>query len=84
MKDATKVLLAAILGVIILEGIALARGIDGTLLSLSIGALCALAGIAFPSPTTIYTKSNRSLNRCWGCPCNLTTYINNSYCGICS
>ena len=50
MKDATKVSLAAILGVIILEGIALARGMDGTLLSLSIGALCALAGVAFPSP----------------------------------
>ena len=50
MKDATKISLAAILGVIILEGIALARGMDGTLLSLSIGALCALAGVALPSP----------------------------------
>ena len=50
MKDTTKVSLAAILGVIILEGIALARGIDGTLLSLSIGALCALAGVALPNP----------------------------------
>ena len=50
MKDATKVSLAAILGVIILEGIALAEGVDGTLLSLSIGALCALAGVALPNP----------------------------------
>jgi len=44
MKDATKISLACVLGIVILEGIALARGMDGTLLSLSIGALCALAG----------------------------------------
>ena len=50
MKDATKISLAAILGVIILEGISLAKGMDGILLSLSIGALCALAGVALPSP----------------------------------
>ena len=50
MKDATKVSLATILGVIILERIALVKGMDRTLLNLSIGALCALAGIAFPSP----------------------------------
>ena len=50
MKDATKVSLAAILGVMVLEGIALAKGMDGALLSLSIGALCTLAGVALPSP----------------------------------
>ena len=50
MKDATKISLACVLGIVILEGIALAKGMDGTLLSLSIGALCALAGVALPSP----------------------------------
>jgi len=50
MKDATKISLACVLGVVILEGIALLKGMDGTLLSLAIGALCALAGVALPSP----------------------------------
>ena len=50
MKDATKISLACVLGVVVLEGIALMKGMDGTLLSLSIGALCALAGVALPSP----------------------------------
>ena len=50
MKDATKISLACVLGIVLLEGIALAKGMDGTLLSLSIGALCALAGVALPSP----------------------------------
>ena len=31
MKDATKISLACVLGVVILEGIALAKGMDGTL-----------------------------------------------------
>ena len=50
VKDTTKISLACVLGIVILEGIALAKGMDGTLLSLSIGALCALAGVALPSP----------------------------------
>ena len=36
--------LAAIVGVIILEAIALSHGINGTILILAIGALCGLGG----------------------------------------
>lgn len=59
-------ILAAIVGIIILESQALAAGINGTLLILAIGAICGLAGYeirdiikmlkrGFPPPSTSST-----------------------------
>ena len=48
--------ISAILGVVIMETVALCNGIDGTLLMVSIGAVCGLGGYQLSS----------HINRCKG------------------
>ena len=44
MKDKTLITLSAMLSIMILEGIALYKGVDGTALSWVVGTLAGLAG----------------------------------------
>ena len=44
-KQNVPVIITAILAIVLLEGYALYQGIDGKVLTLAIGAVCALAGI---------------------------------------
>lgn len=46
------VLIAAIAGIVVLEGIALWKGIDGWLLSVGIAAIAGIAGWALPQLKT--------------------------------
>ena len=46
----TKLVMTAVICVAALEGIALLIGFNGTLLTLTIGAICALVGVAIPTP----------------------------------
>jgi len=44
------VICTAIAGIVIIEAIALFKGVDGTYLSMAIGALAFLFGLGVPSP----------------------------------
>lgn len=43
-KQNVPIIITAIVGIVILEAIALTKGMNGTILALSMGAVCALAG----------------------------------------
>ena len=45
-----EIVLAAIVGVTVIEVTAIFHGINGTLMKLCIGAICALAGVMLPNP----------------------------------
>ena len=46
----TSVIITAILCLTIIESIALFKGVDGVLLTMIVGAICALAGWILPQP----------------------------------
>lgn len=50
MEDKTKIIIAAISGIVILEAVALFNGINGSLLALVVAAISGLAGYILPSP----------------------------------
>ena len=52
-KTNWKVIVGAIAGIVILDGIALFKGIDGTMFSLSLAAIAGLAGYVLPSPLQV-------------------------------
>ena len=48
MKDNKQVVIAAIIGIVLLEALALSKGVNGVLLTAAIGVIAGLAGWASP------------------------------------
>ena len=49
-KIDSKIVIAAIVGIVVLEGIALFKGVNGTLYSLALAAIAGLAGLVIENP----------------------------------
>ena len=51
-----RIVVTAILALTVLEIYALSRGINGILLTVIVGAICAIAGVAIPTPKVLFRE----------------------------